>query len=192
MASPRHFPPYRWIDEPEEPPGGGQGGFIVRWGGDGDIETVAIAVVAPPDVMYCHHVSKSLTVFCMLHVFSLQPQTTGDHQRRLCPRTEGDGSGKPKAWEVARGIAQRPALSFVLWCVSRGCSRGMRDDGRPQFSPPKSQVPPLSVGTCIHVNVSRKRHRSVDNVGGEGPQNNKQICLAVHPITFWIDRSCGK
>ena len=28
--------------------------------------------------------------------------------------------------------------------------------------------------------------------GGEGPQDNKQICLAVHPITFWIDQSCGK
>jgi len=24
------------------------------------------------------------------------------------------------------------------------------------------------------------------------PQDNKEICLAVHPITFWLDQSCVK
>jgi hypothetical protein len=68
----------------------------------------------------------------------------------------------------------------------------MGDDGRPQLPPPQSQVRPLFGGTHIHANVTRKRRRSVDNVGGKGPKDNQQICLAIHPIAFWIDRRCGK
>ena len=68
----------------------------------------------------------------------------------------------------------------------------MDDDDIFWLPPPKSQVLPLFVGTRIHADVSRKWHRSVGNVGGKGPQDNQQTCLVVHPITFWIDRSCGK
>jgi hypothetical protein len=67
-----------------------------------NIETIVIALVAS-DVMYHHQASKSLTVFCMLHVF-LQLQK-GNHQQRLCQQTEVDGLCKPKAWKVAPEIA---------------------------------------------------------------------------------------
>jgi hypothetical protein len=150
--------------------------------------TIAIAVIA--GCCHCHQDNKFLTVFGMLHVF-LQPQT-GDRQQCLCPRTEGDGLSKPKAWEVARGFAQRPVLLCILWCVCRGCSGGVGDDGGPHLPPPKPQVPPLFVGTCIYANVPRKQHRSVGIVGGEGPQDSLQVCLVLHPITFRIDQSCGK
>ncbi len=147
------------------------------------IKTVtAITVVVTAVCNHC--TSKSLRGFVMLLVF-LQPQT-GDRWCLPCPRTEGDGSSKPKAWEVACGFAQKSALLCVLWCVSSGCSGGVGDDGGPQLPPPKPRVPPLFVGACIYANVvPRKQHRSVDIVGGKGPQDNVQVCLVVpHPITF--------
>ncbi len=65
--------------------------------------TITIAITVIAGCYHCHKDNKFLTGFIMSHVF-LQPQT-GDHQQRLCQRTEDDGSGKPKAWEVACGFA---------------------------------------------------------------------------------------
>jgi hypothetical protein len=152
------------------------------------VVTIPVTVVA--GCCHFHQDNKFLTLFVMSHVF-LQPQT-GDRRRHLCPRTEGDGLGKPKAWEVACGFAGRPALSGILWCVCRGHSGGMGDDDGPQLPPPKPQFPPFFVGNRIYENIPRKQHHSVYIVGEEGPQDSLQVCLVVHPITFWIDRSCGK
>ncbi len=51
---------------------------------------------------HCHQDNNFFTVFVISHVF-LQLQT-GDRRHHLCPRTEGDGLGKPKAWEVLMGL----------------------------------------------------------------------------------------
>jgi hypothetical protein len=59
--------------------------------------TIAITIVA--GCCHCNQDNKFLTVFVMLHVF-LQPQTS-DRQGHLHHWTEGDGLGKPKAWEIA-------------------------------------------------------------------------------------------
>jgi hypothetical protein len=38
------------------------------------------------------------------------------------------------------------------------------------FLPPQSQVPPFFVGTCIHANISCKRHHSLAFAGGSDPE----------------------
>ncbi len=62
--------------------------------------TVAITVVA--GCCHCRQDNKSLTVFDISYAF-LHTETDS-----CCPhlkhQTEGDGPGKPKAWEVAPGL----------------------------------------------------------------------------------------
>ena len=127
----------------------------------------------------------------MLYVF-LYPKT-GDCSWRLCHRTEGDMLRKSMAEEVAPSrLAQRPALLCVLWRVSAGLSNGLEYDGGLQCSPPQFQVPPFFVGTCIYANISCKWHHSLVFARGKWSQDNKQVCVAVHPVTTWVEWNSGK
>jgi hypothetical protein len=77
------------------------------------IITVVVAIIVPIAINIavtvvagcCHYCqdNKSLTVFVMSYAF-LHTETGGCCQR-LHHWTEGDGSGKPKAWKVAPGLA---------------------------------------------------------------------------------------
>ncbi len=150
-------------------------------------DAITIAVIVVAGCCHCNQDNKFLTVFVMSHVF-LQPQT-GDHRGRLHHQTEGDGLGEPKAWEIAPKLAWRPALLWVLWRVGRGVGRGLGYDGEPQCSTPYSQVPSFFMGACIHAHISCKRHHSIKFARGEGSQDDKQICVAVHPFNFCIEQS---
>ena len=107
-----------------------------------------------------------LSQFFVTSYFFLQPKS-GNRQTSIRDRAEGDGSGKPKAWEAALRLTRRPALSSVFWCVGTGRGHGLEYDGGSQCSPPQSQVRPFFVGTCIYANISRKRHHSLMFAGGE-------------------------
>ena len=127
--------------------------------------------------------SNLLSQFLLCPLLCLHTKT-GDCSRSLRSRTEGDGSGKPKAWEAAPRLTRRPALSSVFWRVDTGRGHGLEFDGGPQCSPPQSQVRPFFVDTCIHADISRKQYHSLTFAGGERPQDDKQVCVAVHPVTF--------
>ena len=44
---------------------------------------------------------------------------------------------------------------------------------------------------CIR-DRSRKRHQSLAFAWGERPQDDKQVCVAVHPVTFFAEQNSGK
>ena len=102
---------------------------------------------------------------------------TGDCSRSLRSRTEGDGSGKPKAWEAAPRLTRRPALSSVFWRVDTGRGHGLEFDGGPQCSPPQSQVRPFFVDTCIQYPANNTTLSRL--LGGSDP---KTISKYVWPF----------
>ena len=116
--------------------------------------------------------SNLLSQFFVTSFFFLQPKA-GNRRTSLCDRAEGDGSGKPTAWEAAHRLTRRPALSSIFWRVGTGRGHGLEYDGGPQCSPPQSQVRPFFVDTCIHADISRKQYHSLTFAGGERPQDDK-------------------
>ncbi len=101
-----------------------------------DAVTITIAIVA--GCCHCCQDNKSLMVFDIS--FDFLCTETGGCCQRLHHRTEGDGLGKLMAWEVAPGLAWRPALSWVLLHVGRGVD-GHWYDGEQECAPPDFQVP---------------------------------------------------
>jgi hypothetical protein len=89
-------------------------------------------------------------------------------------------------------FARRPVLSSIFWRVGAGLCHGLDDDGGREFSPPQSQLPSFFVGARIHASISSERHQSLTFAWGERPQDDKQVCVAVHPVTFFAERNSGK
>ncbi len=112
--------------------------------------------------------------------------------RCVCHWTACDGLGGPKAWEDDCGLALRLAFPWICWCVSKGCSGGMADDGGPQLPPPQSWVPPVFVGTCIYANLPCKQWSPFKIIGGELPKDNSQVHVAIYQFAFWFEWNSGK
>ena len=69
-----------------------------------------------------------LSQFFVTSYFFLQPKS-GNRRTSIRDRAEGDGLGKPKAWEAALRLTRRPALLSVFWCVGTGRGHGLEYDG---------------------------------------------------------------
>ena len=120
--------------------------------------------------------SNLLSQFLLCPMLCLHTKT-GDCSRSLRSWTEGDGSGKPKAWEAAPRLTRRPALSSVFWRVDTGRGHGLEFDGGPQCSPPQSQVRPFFVDTCIQYPANNTTLSRL--LGGSDP---KTISKYVWPF----------